>query len=217
MKIVVINHSDSRGGASVVSMRLVEALRRQGHDARMLVTHSSTDRDFVTVAAPHWCSRLPFLAEHLRIFAGNGFSRSDLFKASIATDGLPLSRHPLVREADAVMLNWVNQGMVSLREIERIAAMGKRIIWTMHDMWNMTGICHHAGTCTRYKEPEGCRCCPLLHGRASDNDLSARTWRRKKALYAEADITFVPVSTWLADCCRSSVLLRDSQDRKSVV
>ncbi len=124
MKIVLVNHSDSRGGASVVSMRLVEALRSAGHDARMLVVHNSTGSDFVATAAPHWRARLPFLAEHLRIFTANGMNRADLFKASTATDGLPLSRHPLVKQADVVMLGWINQGMLSLDEIRRIAAMG---------------------------------------------------------------------------------------------
>ena len=37
MKIVLINHSDSAGGAAVVSLRLVQALAEQGVDARMLV------------------------------------------------------------------------------------------------------------------------------------------------------------------------------------
>ncbi len=208
MKIVLVNHSDSRGGASVVSMRLVEALRSAGHDARMLVVHNSTGSDFVATAAPHWRARLPFLAEHLRIFTANGMNRADLFKASTATDGLPLSRHPLVKQADVVMLGWINQGMLSLDEIRRIAAMGKRMVWTMHDMWNMTGICHHAGSCSRYMEAEGCRRCPLLHGRAADNDLAASTFRRKSQLYAETDITFVAVSSWLAERCRQSSLMK---------
>lgn len=41
MKIVIINHSDSRGGASVVSMRLLEALVAAGEDVSMLVVHKA--------------------------------------------------------------------------------------------------------------------------------------------------------------------------------
>ena len=98
MKICIINHSDTLGGASVVSRRLMYALRDAGHDARMLVTHKASDDEFVEQAASRLRSRVPFLAEHMRIFASNGFSRADLFKASIATDGLSLSRHRLVRQ-----------------------------------------------------------------------------------------------------------------------
>lgn len=210
MKIVLINHSDTRGGASVVSRRLLEALCDAGADASMVVVHRAVDDKRIAAAASPWRARLPFLAEHARIFAANGFCRDDLFKVSIATDGLPLSSHPLVADADVVILNWVNQGMLSLKEIARLGR-GRRLIWTMHDMWNMTGICHHAGSCTRYTAPDGCRHCPLLHRRAGDHDLSQRTWQRKRELYETTDITFVAVSTWLRDKARRSTLLADQR------
>lgn len=206
MKAVFINHSDSLGGASTVTRRLAAALRDNcGIDASMLVTRALCPDAHVTVAAPRWRSRLPFLAEHLRIFAANGFNRRDLFKASIATDGLPLSRHRLVHEADVVVLNWVNQGMLSLREIERIAAV-KPVVWTMHDEWNYTGLCHHACDCPGFRS--GCGNCPLLHGRASASDLSAVTFRRKAQLYGAADIRFVAVSRWLAARAAESPLMQ---------
>lgn len=204
MKIVLINHSDTKGGASVVTMRLTEALRKAGCDAQMLVVDKSTDKPFVTAMKPR---KRPFLAEHLRIFLGNGFNRTDLFKASIATDGLDVASHPLVQEADVVMLNWVNQGMISLDEVAKIARTGKRIIWTMHDMWNATGICHHTGGCEHFRCEPPCGHCPLLHGRAGERDLSRRTALRKIALYSESSITFVAVSNWLARRCRESTIM----------
>lgn len=212
MKVVIINHSDTRGGASVVSLRLLDALRAAGVDARMLVVHKATDNPAVVKVGPAWHVKEAFLAEHLRIFAANGFNRDDLFKISIATDGLPLHRHPLVRGADAVLLGWINQGMLSLDEIARIAAEGKPIIWTMHDMWNMTGICHHAGEscCERFREEPGCGCCPLIHRRPRPDDLSRSVWERKKALYAAVPIRFVGISRWQVANCRSSSLMRDA-------
>ena len=208
MKIVLINHSDTKGGASVVTMRLTEALRKAGCDAQMLVVDKSTDKPFVTALKPN---KRPFLAEHLRIFIGNGFNRADLFKASIATDGHRLASHPLVRDADVVILNWVNQGMISLDEVAKIASAGKRIIWTMHDMWNATGICHHTGDCDRFTLTPPCGHCPLLHGRAGEHDLSRRTALRKIKLYNEADITFVAVSNWLACRCRESAVMKNQK------
>lgn len=47
MKITIVNHSDNRGGAAIVSLRLMEALRDAGHDAVMLVAHKYTDRKSV--------------------------------------------------------------------------------------------------------------------------------------------------------------------------
>ncbi len=208
MKVVLINHSDSLGGASVVTTRLMHALRARGVDARMLVTSATSGSGFVETAASPHRAKIPFLAEHLRIFSQNGFSRADLFKASIATDGLPLSEHPLVREADIVHLNWINQGMLSLSEIRRIGET-KPIVWTMHDMWNLTGVCHHAADCDRYTTR--CHDCHLLHFCAGSHDLSARTFDRKAALYSAHPVTFVAVSSWLAERARRSALTRDSR------
>ncbi len=205
MKVTLINHSDVLGGASTVTFRLMEALTAAGVDARMLVVHDGSGDPRVIRAASKLRAKVPFLAEHLRIFTHNGFSRKTLFKISIATDGLPMSRHPLVRDADVVVLNWINQGMLSLKEIARIAAE-KPVVWTMHDMWNLTGVCHHAGNCEHYKKR--CHDCPLLGRCAGENDLSARTFDRKARLYATARIRFVAVSSWLENKARESALTR---------
>lgn len=202
MKVVLVNHSDSRGGASVVSMRLLEALRREGVVASMVVAHKSGSAPEVILTEG---VRKHFLREHAEIFLRNGLSRKDLFKASIATSGLELHKIPEVAEADIVVLNWINQGMMSLKEIALLAAMGKKIVWTMHDMWNMTGICHHAATCPHYLTR--CHDCPLLGACASARDLSASTFRRKERLYDSAGITFVSVSSWLTARAAQSALL----------
>lgn len=205
MKVTLINHSDSLGGASTVTFRLMHALREAGVDARMLVTHKATDSPYVHVAASRRRARIPFLAEHLRIWLHCRLARKNLFQVSIATDGLPLSQHPLVREADFVVLNWVNQGMLSLTEIRKIAQT-KPTVWTMHDMWNLTGICHHAGDCDRFLTH--CHACPMLGAGAGKHDAAAHTFDAKMALYDSAPIHFVAVSNWLADAARRSALLR---------
>lgn len=209
MKVVIISHSDTQGGAAVAAMRLMQALRARGHDARMLVAHKGSDDPCVSLAGPAWRLKMCFLREHLAIFLRNGLSRSRLFQASIANCGLPLSKHPWVAGADAVVLGWVNQGLLSLEEIARIKAP---VTWIMHDMWNLTGVCHHAGECRRYKGQ--CGCCPLLASH-HEADLSHSTWLRKQRLYAAKPIRFVAVSHWLAGKCAESALM--SSERVDVV
>lgn len=211
MKIALICKSDSTGGAAVVTFRLMNALRANGMDARMIVTEKKSGSPHVIEAASQNKSLVPFLAERLRIFAGNGFNRKTLFRIDTASDGLPLHRIPFVREADVICLNWVNQGVVSLKGIRKLAAIGKPLVWTMHDMWNMTGICHHAGYCQKFLGPRGeCGDCPLLEHKASKNDLSHKVWQHKRNLYDSVNINFVAVSTWLADTARKSSLMHDS-------
>jgi glycosyltransferase involved in cell wall biosynthesis len=77
----------------------------------------------------------------------------------------------------------------------------------MHDMWPLTGICHHARECTKYQT--GCNHCPLLHNGGGKKDLSCRIFNRKIALYQDAptNIRFVAVSQWQRDQLEKSALL----------
>lgn len=195
-----------RGGAAVFTYRLMQALRQEGVEATMLVCDALGSNAHVVDYSHPLLDKYHFLAERLQIFAHNGFSRENLFKVDTASWGRDLSNHPVVRDADVVMLNWVNQGALSLDSIARICRLGKPVVWTMHDMWNCTGICHHAYDCEQYKE--ACGACLYLNS-TRRTDLSHAVWRKKKALYAFPNLHFVSVSNWLADKCRQSSLLRN--------
>lgn len=206
MKVVLVNHSDMQGGAAIVSLRLVHALQEAGVDARMLVIDRQSDDPLVGVMGSKWGNKWRFLAERLGVFMRNGFRRDTLFKIDAGSHGINIATHPWVKDADVVCLGWVNQGTLSLRSIKELAQSGKPIVWTMHDMWNCTGVCHHAYECQRYKAT--CESCPLLGSKG--RDLSTITQERKQQLYIGANIHFVAVSNWLAAKCRESSLMHDS-------
>ena len=208
LKVVVVGRSDSIGGAAVVSRRLTEALRRLDVRAGMLVLEKKTSLPYVVEARYPLRKQAAFLAERAQIFLHNGFSRKNLWKVDTAAFGLPIWEHPMVIEADAVILNWVNQGMLSLDGIGKMCPPGKKVIWTMHDMWNLTGICHHAMECRRFEQQ--CGKCPFLNSR-SDNDLSRSAWLKKQELYSDTDIHFVAVSSWLARKAGESSLMKNRE------
>lgn len=205
MKVVIINRSDALGGAAIASMRLCHALRNAGADARMLVLDSSTGDDNVQAVGGALSNRYHFLAERLGIYLRNGLRRDTLFRIDTATHGVDLSRHPWVVESDVIVLGWVNQAMQSLDGVARLAALGKPLVWVMHDMWNCTGVCHHAEECQGLFGQ--CEQCPLL---PSGSCLAQRTWQRKQKLYTGSNIHFVAVSNWLRQECQSSSLMHDS-------
>lgn len=211
MKAVIVSKSDLTGGAAVVSFRLMNALRDQGVDARMLVAEKRSGSQWVAPVAGKFRLFLPFVEERLKIYLANGMNYSDVFKVDSASDGVPLWRHPWVREADVVCLGWVNQGLLSLRGLRKLGSMGKPVVWTMHDMWCATGICHHAGLCEGYKER--CGSCPLLGSKASPGDLSRVVWQKKNKLWPELPATFVAISSWMEDKARLSGLLRNADVR----
>lgn len=206
-KLVFLSRSDLRGGAAIVTYRLMTAMRAIGVDARMLVCEKLSDSPYVDYCASKFRIQSSFLKERLEVFVSNGFNRATLFKIDPAADGLPLWKHPWVKEADAIFIGWVNQGMLSLDGIGRLSEMNKPTVWVMHDMWNMTGICHHAGKCERYLGE--CGDCPFLGKSGRGDDMSHRTWSRKKELYVRSGIRFVAVSSWLARKAMESSLMKN--------
>ena len=213
MKVVILNKSDATGGAAVVSRRLMDALRAQGVDAHMLVCEKITSSPFVVPAAKPGIIKRKFLLERIKIFLANGLNRSTLFKIDTGSEGLPLWKHPLVKEADAILVNWVNQGMLSLSGLRKLLALKKPVICTMHDMWDFTGICHHAGICTHFMKE--CGDCPLLGKLKAPNDLSNKVWKKKNKIFGNSVLTsrlaFVPVSNWLKDKALQSSLIKDKR------
>ena len=205
MKVVIINRSDIIGGAAIASLRLLHAMLDSGVEARMLVIDKmQSDDAAVCTVGGKLRNKWNFLAERMQVARCNGFKRETLFMIDPATHGLDLSQHPLVQDADVIVLAWINQGMLSLKGIGKLAALGKPLVWVMHDMWNCTGICHHAYECEAFKGE--CQACPLLGGRGED--LSTRTQRVKAELYKKyGNIHFVPVSHWLENKCRESSLM----------
>ena len=208
MKVVIINRSDALGGAAIASARLCLGLLKAGADARMLVLDRRTGSDRVQAVGSKAMNRWRFLAERGGIFLRNGLRRRTLFLIDTATHGVNLTKHPWVGQADVIVLGWVNQAMLSLGDVRHIASLGKPVVWVMHDMWNCTGVCHHAGTCEEFLS--SCEACPLL---PSGSRLAQRTWQRKRDLYAQSPITFVAVSRWLERKCRESALMGDARIR----
>lgn len=207
MKILHINTSDSVGGAAIAAMRLVRAERALGVDAQLLCRDHTLPADTEGVLPLHttlWQRCLKALERVLIILQNRGSMRN-LWRIDTAQLGIDVTRLKAFKEADVVHLHWVNQGLLSLHDVERILRSGKRVVWTLHDMWPFTGVCHHAATCERWKGGEGCGKCFLLkHPRV--NDMSARTYRRKLKAYGAGHFTAVGCSKWLAGLAAASPL-----------
>jgi len=206
MKVLFVNTSDHTGGAAIAALRLLRALRRQGIDATLLCRDSTLTgkEEHIIQLRPTLWRKAKFILERLEIFVRNGFTRKGLFSIDTARCGNDITKLPAFKEADVIHLHWTNQAMLSLSDLRRILHSGKRIVWTMHDMWAFTGICHYADLCNRWQTR--CGSCPLLkHPRR--NDLATQIFEKKRKTYAEGNVAFVGCSQWIADFARKSPLL----------
>lgn len=208
MRVLLINTSERIGGAAISCGRLMEALRKNGIKAKMLVRDKQTN-EIAVVPLPHsWRLLWVFLWERLRIWMTNGFHRQNLFKVDIANTGNDITQFPEFQQADIIHLHWINQGMLSLKGIRKILESGKPIVWTMHDMWPCTGICHHARNCKGYWHD--CGNCPYLL-KPSKHDLSYSVYQKKKKYLSGHHISYVACSQWMElQAQKSSLLLGQS-------
>ena len=207
MRVLIVNTSERTGGAAVAAHRLMDALNNHGVKAKMLVRDKETDSLTVIGLRGKWRQQWSFLWERFVIFLHLHFKRQRLFEIDIANAGTDITQLREFREADVIHLHWVNQGMLSLSGIGKILNSGKPVVWTMHDLWPATAICHYARGCKNYKT--ACGNCPLLPG--SGRDLASRVWRRKQRMLDGHSVSFVACSQWLCSEARASALLRGQQ------
>ncbi|MPR35569.1 glycosyltransferase family 4 protein [Salmonirosea aquatica] len=194
------------GGAAVAASRLNQALRNHHVDSHLLVHRAQKPGPGVTAwATSDWEQKVfwaRFAAERLA-FLPYEKDKSVRFAFSPAAVGVPLEKHPMVQQADVINLHWINFGFLSLAGLERLFALGKPIVWTMHDMWAFTGGCHYSRGCEHFRSH--CGHCPYL-ARPGTYDLSFEIFEQKKSLFERTSVTFVSPSQWLAGLTQQAAL-----------
>lgn len=209
MKILLLNTSDTSGGASQACNRLYRALRQAGADVQFWVNEKNSGdsdiRSFNKNIFQKTVSEIRFAAEKISLYPRLKNWR-DIFFFSPANTGMDISAHPAVQWADVIHLHWFNHGFLSLGSLQKLSGLGKKIVWTLHDMWAFTGGCHYSRGCLAFKA--NCGNCPYLREGGAD-DLSVKIRNRKYAVYNKDVFSFVTCSQWLADIASQSALLRE--------
>lgn len=189
------------GGAYKATVRINECMRKCGVDSEILLrTKLHGDTQGVEIfdhAAQKFVSKSKNV---INLF----LSQKDVFSDYLGTD---VSMHPLVREADVLVLHWVNS-FLSYKGVEKLLAMRKTVIWVMHDMWPFTGGCHYDWYCGGYTHC--CGKCPHLNSR-KEQDLSRRNFMRKAQAVKSGKMIFVGPSEWSVTCARQSKITEEQK------
>lgn len=167
--------------------------------------------DYVGRRAPKGVLELPALmhprisqyvrtsCEQIPVTLYRGRSRA-IFSTGLG--GRVVTGIPSVCSADIVHLHWINGGLVSLRSLARLDVP---VVWTLRDLWPVTGGCHHPGVTGCRNFESGCGQCPHL-GSRHRWDLSRMLYRHK-ARSLPRNLTVVGISEWVASEARKSPLL----------
>lgn len=210
MKVALINTSDAGGGAPEACMRLLKALQSQQVDVCMVVQKKyRRDNRVYTIAKTATgkaLARFNFFYERLPFIAFQARDKSVRFAFSTANAGTDISKEQVIQDADIIHLHWTNSGFLSIKDLKKLFALNKPIVWTLHDMWAFTGGCHYAGECDHFIKE--CGNCYFLRD-PDERDISHNGWLRKMDMYTAAKtIRFVTCSNWLSGVAKTSSLLK---------
>jgi len=207
MKILFISSSDSHGGAAKTAYRIFDSLREQGVEVKMLVRDKSTnDPDVISCLdferkgiVGKFDKFIWKIKNRIRKRKWKEYpDRETVFLNDL--NSISLIRAINSVDFDIIHLHFIANRFLNLNELTKI---GKPIVWTLHDCWPFTGICHYFYECRKYTI--SCGQCPFLHS-VNESDLSNHVWKKKKYIYNKLDIHVVTPSSWLAEASRKSTL-----------
>jgi glycosyltransferase involved in cell wall biosynthesis len=206
MKILKVVGGNLDEGAAKGASLLHDQLRSSGIDST-LITNSwiNTDQTGIhSVAESSIGKRYSVLRMKLDNFYKMFYEDKQGLKFSPGLFGANIVKTQAYEEADIVHLHWICNGFISINQISKI---DKPIVWTLRDMWPLTGGCHHSLGCDKFQTT--CGSCPQL-GSERKRDLSTFLQKRKERCYSNK-ITFVGISNWITDQAKKSRLLGNSK------
>lgn len=211
MNILFINTNENYGGAARAANRIMRGVQRCGVEAQMFVKDKySKSPDVIPLSTYTPSSNWLFdifkwviqkFKNRYHMFKWHPYKRTkqNVFMSDLRHTDIHGALQKL--DYDIVHLHWINNRFLDISELSK---MHKPIIWTMHDSWAFTGICHVPYDCKKYERH--CGACPLL-GSVKNQDYACEVFDKKREAYKELDLHIVTPSKWLADCAKRSALL----------
>ena len=200
MRILHISKTFQGGGAGLAAFGLHRGLVSAGADSRLLVDGPGDDAQGVAGGGPSRCPVWARTRSRLDGLPWRAYAhRSKEVFSPAWLPGLLIQRARSF-SPDIVHLHWICGGQLRIEDLPRLS---RPVVWTLHDMWALTGGCHHSHGCLKYQDH--CGACPVL-GSTKEQDLSHWVFVRKLKSWKDLDITLVCPSHWLSQCAQNSRL-----------
>ena len=209
MNVLIISTFDTKGGAARAAYRLYQGLKHIGVNAAMLVKEKYSQEPDIFQAkviaddkTQETLKTIQTIQEEYNITKRTEISNT-LFSSGYP--GFHIADLEIVRWADIINLHWTAK-FQSTESIAALLALGKPVVWTLHDQNPFTGGCHYSAGCLQYKED--CRSCPQLTG--DSWQLPHFSLQNKEHYLRGSGITVVSPSRWLANEARCSRVFQDA-------
>ena len=195
MKILFISYSDGGGGAAKAIFNLIKSF---GHSSKYkLLVIDKREKNKTTKLY-----QFGFFGKVLRrlryLIAQIIFLNQKFYVMSLNLINSGLSTYINNSTFDIINFHWINCETISLSEIRKI---NKPIVWTLHDMWPISGI-YHYDLDKKYFDKEN----KNILKKKYFNFLDELTKKRKKKLFKYKKIHLVSPSKWLLEKAKKSGL-----------
>lgn len=207
MNVCILNSKWQGGGAEAISRSLYEGLQRY-EDCNMFFVAGSGPLEMKNVIFPEVRARnISDLKLKLKmIFRKNIFLK--IHKGELVHEGYAtrwLIKFIKENQIDILHINNLHGSFLGIRDISVLAKYCK-IVWTLHDMWAMTGHCVYVFECDKWIQGD-CSFCPRpnlicpVKGKITGISLI-----NKKKYFTKVGITFVAISEWMQQNFYRSIL-----------
>jgi glycosyltransferase involved in cell wall biosynthesis len=208
MNVLILSTFEHFGGAAIAARRLYESLEKEGvnvtlgfalKDDKSGASSTVLFTSGIRGKARFWAF---FILERLRVLIAIS-NRKWLYKYSFGERGLSILTHPAIQKADVIHLHWVNFGFLSIQEIVKLSSI-KKVVWTFHDYWPMTGGCHLPYECRGFETD--CGTCFYLK---PESKISQKNLFTKATQLADFQGKLVTVSQYMASQARRSPVFKN--------
>jgi glycosyltransferase involved in cell wall biosynthesis len=207
-KVLHISTWDCGGGAANATRTLMNSQLDYGLDVSMY-SGFKTDLDPRVFSNKIYFSPLsqflPFYSQIKGLSLQEILKRDRTFEFSSNPNKALIDRMQLkfFQNFDIIHMHWISSGLISNQVLLKL---NKPIIWTLCDMWPMTGGCHYSGNCDQFKA--SCGNCPIINS-TNLYDISFKNlFIRHKALKHKR-LIIVGKSNWISKSARESTLFKD--------
>jgi glycosyltransferase involved in cell wall biosynthesis len=212
MKILILS-SNSKPANGAISYQMLQDFKNQGHQVKIVTNFSEENHDDIITYSYNIKNNLGIIFRRLKIMSSGIFRRPVVNKKYYFQDIYETvtfnNSKTLLKKAnfipDVIFLHF-NNHFINAKNLYQLNKLTNAPVFILlMDMAPMTGGCHYAWDCERYKKE--CGLCPGLFSKKVE-DLSRKNFYFRKKYFDKTNIQIVAASDWQYKQCKESALLK---------
>lgn len=199
MKVLLVNGNYDGGGAAKIALELFIGLKANGVDVYYIVGWGKNKHDGIKVI----CTSIGLKIIHaIRRDIHGGVCYNNLFAKKELNDFIKKNN------IDIVHFHNIANNYFGIEDVSELSETCK-VVWTLHEMWALTGHCCYPMDCKKWINEECKKCSYTNRPISLTYDCSNHVYKKKREAFTKRGISFVTPSKWLYSECLKSYLQKE--------